>query len=184
MQLAAEEGLVHAHAVHAAVAAQVHEKGGDQILGIVPQGQMGELVLRTELKQAFAAQPGAAETGGTALVLGRMGVRAEVRHLQMRGDAVLREPGGQRHMALRIETGIEMDGHDLETEGHDALPDMQGLEQHEAVHPAGNGHADAATGPDHAGLLHGLAGALDADLLRIGAFFAHMSSCPAGHVLR
>ena len=88
-ELAAEEGLVHAHAVHAAVAAQVHEKGGDQILGIVPQGQMGELVLRTELEQAFAAQPGAAETGGTALVLGRMGVRAEVRHLQMRGDAVL-----------------------------------------------------------------------------------------------
>ena len=52
-------------------------------------------------------------------------------------------------------------------------------------HPDHNpGDADAATGPDHAGLLHGLAGALDADLLRIGAFFAHMSSCPAGHVLR
>ena len=144
---------------------------------------MGEPVPRAELEQALAAQPGAAEAGGTALVPGRMGVRPEVRHLQMRGDAVPREPGGQRHMALRIETGVEMDGHDLETEGHDALPDVQGLEQHEAVHPAGNGHADAAAGPDHACPLHGLAGALDADLLRIGAFFAHMSSCPAGHVL-
>ena len=67
-QLAVKKRLVHAHAVHTPVAADVHEKRFHQIFGIMPQGKMGKPVLRAKLKQPFAAQPGAAETGRTAQV--------------------------------------------------------------------------------------------------------------------
>ena len=133
---------------------------------------MGQAVARAEFEQAFAPQPGATEAGRAAQILLRMGLRPIIRHLQMGGNALAGQPGQQGGMTVRVKTGIEVHGHELEAEGHNTLADFQGLEQHKAVHAAGYGHSHPAAGPKHAGFLHGLARAFDADLLGEGAFLA------------
>ena len=69
-QAPAKEGLVHAHAVHPAIAAQVHKKRLHQVVGIMPQGQMRCAILGAQLKKPLAPQPRAAKTRRTAQVFG------------------------------------------------------------------------------------------------------------------
>ena len=175
MQAAAEEGFVHVHAVNPAVAAKVQEEGLHQVVGVVPQGQVRQLVARAEFKQPLAPEPGAAEAGRTTQIFSRMGFGAVVCHLHMAGDALPGQPARQGRVALRIKTWIKVQGHDFKGKGHNALADLQGLEQHKAVYPAGYGHAHPAAGPEHAGPLHGPAGAFDAELLRERTFFTFIA---------
>lgn len=169
-EVAAEEGLAHAHAVHAGVARQVEEEGLHQVVGIVTEGQVCQPVLGAEVEQAAPAQPRATEARRTLAVLLRMGLQPVGGQLHMAGDALAGEPGQEHLMVVGIEARVEVQGHDLEGKGDDGLPDPQAPEQHEGVHAAGDGHAHAAAGPEHAGLVYGLAHLFDAVFLRERAF--------------
>ena len=80
---------------------------------------------------------------------------------------VLCKPSCKGGMAVRVETGINMEGNDLKGKRHDAPTDQQNLKQNKAVHAAGNGHPHARAGMKHPGLLHEFAGQPHAALLGI-----------------
>ena len=66
MQLAAEKGLVHAHARHLSRLNKIHEKVGDEIVVVMPEGEMGELIFPAEGEQTLAAQARTVKTGGVS----------------------------------------------------------------------------------------------------------------------
>ena len=97
-----------------------------------------------------------------------MGARAVVGKLHVPLDPVFREPGRERGMAVRVETGIDVQGNNFKRKRHNAPADQQNLEQDKAVHAAGNGHTHARAGMKHSGLLHEFAGQPHAAFLGIG----------------
>jgi len=75
--------LIHAHPFHPAIATEIEEEGRNKIFSIVPKGQMRQVILIAELKEAFSTQPGTAKTGRLFAIFFRMGFKAKVCTFQM-----------------------------------------------------------------------------------------------------
>ena len=105
LQGSAKEGLAHGHAFHTAVAAEVEKEGTDQILGIVPYGQMGKMVFPAQLEQAPAPQPGTAKAGAVAQILFRMPLQAVIRHFNVACYAVFGKPAAAADVTMKSMKG-------------------------------------------------------------------------------
>lgn len=116
-----KKSFAHAHALNAPVLDKVHEERRNQIVGVVPEGEMGQPVPPAYLEQPCAAQHGTVETGGIAAVFRRMPARAVIRDFDVARNAVFRQILDERRVVFRIKAGIQMDRHDVEPERHDAL---------------------------------------------------------------
>ncbi len=99
-----------------------------------------------------------------------MRARSVVGEFDVRGHALVLDPLDEGAVARGVEAGVHMQGHELDGEGQDGPADEERLHEHEAVHAAGHGHADARAGSGHARRLHQLAHGAHAFFLREGKF--------------
>jgi hypothetical protein len=79
-------------------------------------------------------------------------------------------------VAAGVESGVEVQDHDLEGKGENPLPHEHDLKQDETVHPTGYGDTDTGTVKEHAGLLNQLS------TLAQTSFLGVFQLSPLGHI--
>ncbi len=141
---------------------------------------MGQSVVLDQLEQTLPPPPAAEEARGALPVLLAVGPGPHISHLEMAGDAVLPQPVAQGAVIVRIESGIDVQGHQLHGKGKPDAVQEHDLQQEKTVHSPGNGDADPGPGPQHPVAVHELSRLGQAGLLRVGQLFSSRhNSCIA-----